>query len=196
MIQKHVSWLKPLRTPFILFIHLQMSRGTALFLFHPQDGNVKQEVLRGRVMLPRPRWECCETGHSSLWSPLRDWQIWGDISKALCENRQQNAPHGVHVLVERRERGHQEDGLMQSLSRSETHYGVLNSLAFSQLEKGRPSKKVIQCSVAGHWCNIRTAFHLPHRHGFTKQIGDAGTGLYSLGYEICLEHASTSRNLS
>lgn len=67
---------------------------------------------------------------------------------------------------------------------------------FSQLEKGRPSKKVIWSSVAGYWCNTYNALYLPHCQGCTKQITDMGTGLENLGYEICLEHASTLHNHS
>lgn len=67
---------------------------------------------------------------------------------------------------------------------------------FSQLEKGRPSKKVIWSSVAGYWCNTYNVLHLPHCQSCTKQITDMGTGLENLGYEICLEHASTLHNHS
>lgn len=129
MLQKHVSWQKSLRTPLILFIHLRVSHGTAPL---PQDGNGKKAGGSGggRVMPPRPCWECCETGRDGLWSPRRDWQIWGDISKALCENRQQNAPHGVHALVEQERAGTSRRRFdAVSLSPSKTRYGVLNSPA-------------------------------------------------------------------
>lgn len=56
---------KPLRTPVILFIHLQASPGKAPL---PREGNVKQAVLRGPATLPRPRGGRYETGHGSLWS--------------------------------------------------------------------------------------------------------------------------------
>lgn len=194
VIQKYASSQKPLEKSLQSF-HLPWSVSWDSSV--ASGWKCKAGGTWGWAMLPWTCWDYCKTMHSSLWSSLRDWQIWGVILKALCENRQQNAPHGVHVLAEQRERGHQKDGLMQSLSRSETHYGALNFAALlSQLEKGRPSKKVIRCSVASHWCNTWTVFQLPHCHSFTKPIGDAGTELYNLSYEICLEHASTSCNLS
>lgn len=117
MIQKHVSWQKPLSTPFILFIHsVSVSWDSSV----ASGWNCKVGGTQEMATLPRPR---CKTGHSSLWSPLRDWQTWGNIRKASCENRQQNVPCGVQVLAEWRERGHQEDGLMQSLSIWATLWG-------------------------------------------------------------------------
>lgn len=178
-----------LKSPFNLFIYLGVSHGTALL---PQDGNVKQEVLGGGLCCHEPAETTarpCTAAYDPPWGTDRSEESYSRLC-VKTDNR-------MHRIAEQRERGHQKDGLMQSLSRSETHYGALNFAALlSQLEKGRPSKKVIRCSVASHWCNTWTVFQLPHCHSFTKPIGDAGTELYNLSYEICLEHASTSCNLS
>lgn len=155
----------------------------------------KAEGTQGLAMLPWPR---CKTGHSGLWYPLGNWRIWGDISKALCENRQQNTHCGVQILTVQRERkrGHQEDGLMHSLSLSicATLWGfefLGPSLSWSEGVHQRRSY-----NVALPAADATLPFISLTARALQNRLQTQGHGLYNLGYEICLAQASTSRNLS
>lgn len=188
-----MSSQKPLKSPFNLFIHLGVSHGTALL---PQDRNVKQEVLGGGWCCHEPAETTarpCTAAYDPPWGTDRSEESYS----RLCVKTDNRMHHMECMSLLSRESEDIRKMVWCSLSLDLRHtMGLWILWPFSQLEKGRLSKKVIRCNVASHWCNAWTVFQLPHHHSFTKQINDAGTELYNLGFETCLECASTSCNLS
>lgn len=176
----------------ILFIHLQVTPGTSLLLQHK---TVKQEVLWGCRCRHDPAERAARPGNAACDPPpeaLTDLRrhkscfVW----KQTTECATWSACH----CWEERARTSRRRGWWCSLCLDlSPTMGVVNS-PYPLAAGERASIK--EGHIVGHWCNTYSAFHIPHCRGFAKQIEDMGTGPYNLGYEICLKHDVTSRNLS
>lgn len=117
-IQKHV-WRKPLGTPFFFSSPIQVPPGTRLLL---QEGNVKQEVLGGWRCRYQHAERAVRPGKATCDPPPRDWRIRAGnrIRRMECMSLLRV---GLDML-----------------------WGLSTPRPLPQLEKGRPSKKVMRCS--------------------------------------------------